>query len=78
MSSPPCNVNCSTNPLFDLVGSDVYLEAYGASSGKNAAPEYFINRVVTPSIQVVQAYAEFLQAYPPAASKTFNSPSASA
>jgi hypothetical protein len=60
-----------TNPLFDLVGSDVYLEAHGASSGKNAAPEYFINRVVTPSIQVVQAYAEFLQAYPPAASKTF-------
>jgi len=62
-----------TNPLFDLVGPEVYLEAYGAATGSNPAPEYFINRVIAPTVEVVQAFTQFLVSYPPASKKTFSS-----
>lgn len=67
-----------TNPLFDLVGAEVYLEAYGAATGANPAPEYFINRVIAPAVGVVQAYTQFLTSYPPATSRTFSSDEAKA
>jgi len=62
-----------TNALFDLVGPEVYLEAYGAATGANPAPEYFVNRVIAPAIEVVQAYTQFLNSYPKADSRTFSS-----
>ena len=61
----------SVNPLFDLVGANIYLEAYGAATGTNAAPEYFIQKVITPAVATIQAYGEFMIAYPEAKNKTF-------
>ena len=61
----------ANNPLFALVGHNTYLGAYGGSTGANAAPEYFVNEVIVPSIKAIQVYGEFMQTMPPSHAKTF-------